>query len=178
MAVHIPKPSYVSLYSLDYSGRVRNQCATTNNINEFDLSKISLGTMAASVDFVTLIPIRNMSRAVRFYSKQLGGKVTMRGTGEMRNSWCSMKIAQHHVWLVAPDKREKRNLAYMTLIVKDAKRYVKSLQRRGVRFQKGESMGPGSTVEGPVVSAPYGTSAFFKDPEGNLWMVFEIPRGM
>jgi len=134
--------------------------------------------MAKSVEFVTLIPIRNMSRAVRFYSKQLRGKVTMRGTGEMRNSWASMTIAGHHVWLVAPDKREKRALSYMTLIVKDVKRYVKSLQRRGVRFQPGESMGPESKVEGPVVSTPYGTSAFFKDPEGNLWMVFQIPTGM
>jgi len=134
--------------------------------------------MAKSVEFVTLIPIRNMSRAVRFYSKQLGGKVTMRGTGDMRNSWASMKIAGHHVWLVAPDKREKRGLAYTTLLVKSAKRYVKSLQRRGVRFQRGESMGPGSTVDGPVVSTPYGTTAFFKDPEGNLWMVFEAPSRM
>ncbi|HXY46330.1 MAG TPA: VOC family protein [Thermoplasmata archaeon] len=134
--------------------------------------------MAKSVEFVTLIPIRNMSRAVRFYSKQLGGKVTMRGTGEMRDSWTSMSIAGHHVWLVAPDKREKRALAYTTLMVKNAKRYVKSLQRRGVRFQRGESMGPDSTVEGPVVSNPYGTTAFFKDPEGNLWMVFQVPSGV
>jgi predicted enzyme related to lactoylglutathione lyase len=135
-------------------------------------------TVAKSAEFTTLIPIRNMSRAIRFYTKQLGGKVTMRGTGEMRNSWCSMRIAGHHVWLVAPDKREKRSLAYMTLIVKNAKGYVKSLQRGGVRFLRGESMGPGTKVEGPVVSSPYGTSAFFKDSEGNLWMVFQIPSGM
>ncbi|HXW35966.1 MAG TPA: VOC family protein [Acidimicrobiales bacterium] len=134
--------------------------------------------MANSVQFVTLIPIRNMTRAIRFYSKQLGGKLTMRGTGAMKNSWASMKVAGHHVWLISPDRREKRNLAYMTLIVPNAKRYVKSLQSRGVKFQRGEPMGPGTTVDGPVVSSPYGTSAFFKDPEGNLWMVFEIPAGM
>ena len=134
--------------------------------------------MAKSAEFVTLIPIRNMSRAVRFYSKQLGGKVTMRGTGDMKNAWASMRIAGHHVWLVAPDKREKRTLAYATLLVSNAKRYVKSLQQRGVKFQRGESMGPDSKVDGPVVSTPYGTSAFFKDPEGNLWMVFEAPGGM
>jgi catechol 2,3-dioxygenase-like lactoylglutathione lyase family enzyme len=134
--------------------------------------------MAKNVEFVTLIPIRNMSRAIRFYTKQLGGRVTMRGTGQMRNSWSSLSIAGHHVWLVAPDKREKRSLSYMTLIVKDAKRYVRSLQAKGVKFQRGESMGPRSKVEGPVVSTPYGTTAFFKDPEGNLWMVFQIPAGM
>jgi catechol 2,3-dioxygenase-like lactoylglutathione lyase family enzyme len=134
--------------------------------------------MAKSVEFVTLIPIRNMSRAIRFYTKQLGGRVVMRGTGQMRNSWSSLRIAGHHVWLIAPDKREKRSLAYTTLVVTNAKRYVRSLQRKGVRFQPGESMGPGSKVEGPVVSTPYGTTAFFKDPEGNLWMVFQIPSGM
>jgi len=134
--------------------------------------------MPKSAEFVTLIPIRNMSRAIRFYTKQLGGKVTMRGTGEMRNAWASLKVAGHHVWLVSPDKREKRNLAYMTLIVKNAKGYVKSLQRAGVKFQRAESMGPGSKVEGPLVVAPYGISAFFKDPEGNLWMVWQNPPGM
>ena len=134
--------------------------------------------MAKSPELVTLIPIRNMSRAIRFYTKQLGGKVTMRGTGEMKNSWSSMSIAGHHVWLVAPDKREKRSLAYTTLLVKDAKRFVRTLQSRGVRFQRGESMGPDSTVDGPVVSTPYGTTAFFKDTEGNLWMIFQIPSGM
>jgi uncharacterized glyoxalase superfamily protein PhnB len=131
--------------------------------------------MANSVNFVTLVPIRNMSRAIRFYTKQLGGQVTMRGTGEMKNDWASMRIAGHDVWLVNPEKREKRSLAYMTLLVKDAKRYVRALQKRKVKFERAQRMGPGSTVEGPLTVSPYGSSAFFKDPEGNLWMVFEGP---
>jgi predicted enzyme related to lactoylglutathione lyase len=131
--------------------------------------------MAKSPEFVTLVPIRNMSRAIRFYSKQLGGRLVMRGTGSMKNSWASMSVAGHQIWLVTPQKREKRNLAYMTLIVKDAKRYVKTLQRRGVKFERAEPMGPDSKVDGPLVDAGYGISAYFKDPEGNLWMVWQNP---
>jgi catechol 2,3-dioxygenase-like lactoylglutathione lyase family enzyme len=131
--------------------------------------------MANSAEFVTLVPIRNMTRAIRFYTKQLGGRVVMRGTGAMKNYWASMSVAGHHIWLVSPEKREKRNLAYMTLIVKDARRYVKALQKRGVKFNRAEPMGPDSTVDGPLVVAKYGTSAFFKDPEGNLWMVWQNP---
>jgi hypothetical protein len=134
--------------------------------------------MAESASFVTLIPIRNMGRAIKFYSKQLAGKLVMRGTGQMKDDWAAMRIAGHDVWLVNPDMREKRKLAYTTLIVKDAKRYVKSLQKRGVKFDRPERMGPESEIDGPVSRSPYGSNAFFKDSEGNLWMVFEPPSGM
>jgi catechol 2,3-dioxygenase-like lactoylglutathione lyase family enzyme len=134
--------------------------------------------MAKSVSFVTLVPIRNMSRAIRFYTGKLGGKVVMRGTGEMKDSWAAMRLAGHDIWLISPDRREKRTLAYTTLLVGNAKNYVRGLQKRGVKFQRAERMGPGTTVEGSVTVSPYGNSAFFKDPEGNLWMVFEAPRGM
>jgi catechol 2,3-dioxygenase-like lactoylglutathione lyase family enzyme len=129
--------------------------------------------MAKSAEFVTLVPIRNMTRAIRFYTKQLGGRLVMRGTGTMKNYWASMNVAGHQIWLVAPQKREKRSLAYMTLVVKDAKRFVRALQRRGVKFNRAEPMSPDSKVDGPLVVEKYGTSAFFKDPEGNLWMVWQ-----
>jgi uncharacterized glyoxalase superfamily protein PhnB len=134
--------------------------------------------MATSPTFVTLVPIRNMSRAVRFYSKQLGGKVVMRGTGEMKNSWAAMRLAGHDIWLISPDKREKRSLAYMTLLVKNAKQYTQKLKRLGVKFERATRMGPDSEVDGSVTVTPYGSTAFFKDPEGNLWMVFQAPVGM
>jgi uncharacterized glyoxalase superfamily protein PhnB len=134
--------------------------------------------MGAQPSFVTLVPIKNMSRAVRFYVNKLGGKVTMRGTGAMKNFWSSMRIAGHDVWLIAPEKREKRSLAYTTLVVGNAKRYVQSLQKRGVKFERAQRMGPDSKTDGPLLIARYGTSAFFKDPEGNLWMVWQNPPGM
>jgi uncharacterized glyoxalase superfamily protein PhnB len=134
--------------------------------------------MASSVTFVTLVPVRNMSRAIQFYSKKLDGKVVMRGTGAMKNYWAAMRLAGHDIWLVTPDKPEKRSLSYTTLVVKNAKRYVQGLQKRGVKFEKAERMGPDTVVDGPIASNDYGASAFFKDPEGNLWMVFQNPAGM
>jgi uncharacterized glyoxalase superfamily protein PhnB len=131
--------------------------------------------MADSASFVTLVPIRNMTRAIKFYTDRLGGKLTMRGTGDMKDGWASMRLAGHDVWLISPEKREKRTLAYTTLVVKNAKSYVKALQKKGVKFQRATPMGPGSTVDGPLVVNPYGTSAFFKDSEDNLWMVWQNP---
>jgi uncharacterized glyoxalase superfamily protein PhnB len=134
--------------------------------------------MPSSPSFVTLVPIRNMTRAIRYFTKQLGGKLVMRGTGDMRDGWASMRIAGHDVWLIAPDARESRKLAYTSLVVKDAKRYVKTLQQRGVKFQRAERMGPEWKIDGPLMISPYGSMAYFKDPEGNLWMVFESPDDM
>jgi len=43
--------------------------------------------MLAKASFATLIPVRNMDRAIRFYRKALGGKLNMRAPGKMRNYW-------------------------------------------------------------------------------------------
>ncbi|MGI0156233.1 MAG: VOC family protein, partial [Thermoplasmata archaeon] len=64
----------------------------------------------------TLMPIRDMKRAIKFYTKSLGGKLRSRGSGEMKNFWASLTLGDHEIWLIAPEKREKRALAYTTLL--------------------------------------------------------------
>lgn len=129
--------------------------------------------MFASARLVTLMPIRNMNRAIRFYSKSLGGKLEMRGDGTMKNFWAWMKIGRNDVWLIAPEKREKRTLSYSTFLVKNIKTAVNELKRKGVKFEKAERMGPDSKVVGSITYEPFGASAFFKDSEGNLLMVYQ-----
>ncbi|HEV2317646.1 MAG TPA: VOC family protein [Thermoplasmata archaeon] len=129
--------------------------------------------MAGKPTIATLVPIRNMNRALRFYTKTLGGKLTMRGTGAMKDMWASVRLAKSEVWLIAPGAREKRKLAYTTFIVPNIKRFVAGLQRKGVKFDKAERMGPSTRIEGPIAFESFGASAFFKDPEGNLWMVWQ-----
>jgi len=68
------------------------------------------------------MPVRNMDRAIRFYTKILGGSVNMRAVGDRRNYFASVSLGKDQFWLVKPEKREKRDLAYMTFIVKDIKR--------------------------------------------------------
>ncbi len=127
----------------------------------------------SKANFVTLIPILKMDRALKFYTKTLGGKLIYRGAGQMRDFWASLKLNNKEIWLITPEKREKRNLAYHSFVVKDIKGVVKELKRNGVNFERAEKMGEGSRIEGSITYQQYGASAFFKDSEGNLLMVWQ-----
>jgi len=129
--------------------------------------------MLSEAGFATLVPIRNMERAIKFYTDTLGGSLNMRAEGEMKNYWASVNVGNSEFWLVKPEKREKRNLAYSTFIVKDIKQAVGNLKGKGVKFLRAEKMGPDSKIDGAVTFSPYGAEAFFKDSEGNLSMLWE-----
>jgi catechol 2,3-dioxygenase-like lactoylglutathione lyase family enzyme len=130
--------------------------------------------MLSDATAVSILPIKNLDRALKFYTGALGGKLKMRGEGEMKDSWASVGLAGSEYWLTVPDKREKLALAYNCFTVKDIKKSVAALSRKGVRFLPGEKMGRGSRVEGAVTVLPWGAkSAFFKDTEGNLLMLWE-----
>jgi predicted enzyme related to lactoylglutathione lyase len=129
--------------------------------------------MASKSRMVTLVPIKQMDRAIKFYRRAFGAKVTYRGRGEMKDFWASLEVGGADVWLVVNPKAEKRKLAYQALLVKDIKSYVKALQKKRVKFEKPEPMGPDATVDGPVVTEQYGANAFLKDSEGNLWMLWQ-----
>jgi predicted enzyme related to lactoylglutathione lyase len=129
--------------------------------------------MATGPHVVTMIPIRNMSRAIKFYTKKLGGKLQYRGTGKMKDYWASMKLGDSELWFVSPEKRERRTLAYTLFVVKNIRAHVKKLQKKGVKFQRAEKMGPETKIEGAIAFDPFGAAAFFKDTEGNLLMVWQ-----
>lgn len=129
--------------------------------------------MPSGPQLVSLIPIQNMNRAIKFYTKTLGGKLHYRGRGQMRDSWAALRVAGAELWFIRPEKREKRTLSYHTFLVKDIKRFVAKLKRAGVKFGKAEPMGKDSRIEGPIVFESFGASAFFKDTEGNLLMAWQ-----
>lgn len=122
---------------------------------------------------VTLIPIRKMDRAIEFYTKALGAKFLYRGEGEMADGWAGLELLGHDLWLVAPEKREKRELAYTTILVRNIRKTVARMQKAGVKFQKAERNSKDDKIEGPILFAPFGGMATFKDSEGNLLMVWE-----
>jgi catechol 2,3-dioxygenase-like lactoylglutathione lyase family enzyme len=129
--------------------------------------------MFSKAGYATLVPIKDMDRALRFYTEKLGAKLTYRGEGDMKDYWASVKLGKEDFWLITPEKREKRELAYSAFLVKDIKGAVKELKGKGVKFLPGEKMGEESKVEGPITFEPSGASAFFKDSEGNLLMVWQ-----
>ena len=129
--------------------------------------------MLSSAGYATIIPIKKMNRALRFYTESLGGKLIYRGEGDMKDFWAAIRIGKADFWLVTPEKWEKRELSYSVFLVKNVKKTVKDLQKMGVKFEPGEKMGEGSRVEGPIIYDSYAASAFFKDTEGNLLMVWQ-----
>ena len=129
--------------------------------------------MLSEAGFATLVPIRDMGRAIKFYTRTLGGRLMMRGEGEMKDSWAFVRIGKSDFWLIQPQKREKRELAYSTFVVKDIRRIVKSLKGKGVKFHRAEISGPETKVEGPISFSLWGAAAFFNDSEGNVLMIWQ-----
>ncbi len=135
------------------------------------MSPIRLGSQLGK--HATLIPVRKMDRAVKFYTSTLGGKLLHRMEGEMKDFWASVEVSGSEFWLVSPEEREKREVAYSVFMVGDIKGVVAELKEKGVKFNRGERMGKESRVEGPITYDPTGATAFFKDSEGNLMMLFQ-----
>lgn len=129
--------------------------------------------MASGSRLVTLVTIRNMNRAIKFYTKALGARMGERAPGAMRDMWASVSLFGSDVWLIAPERWEKRELAYSMIVVKNIKAAVKRLQGNGVKFQKAEKSSKETRIEGPIAYESFGASAAFKDSEGNLLMVWQ-----
>jgi len=130
--------------------------------------------MLSKAGFATITPIRNMNRAIKFYTKTLGGKLHMRAEGSMKDMWASVKIGREEFWLVQPGGQAKKpDLAYSTFVVKNIKAEVTELRKRGARFQRAEKMDYHTKVDGPIAYEEFGAAAFFKDSEGNLLMLWQ-----
>jgi catechol 2,3-dioxygenase-like lactoylglutathione lyase family enzyme len=114
-----------------------------------------------------------MDRAVKFYTESLGGKLLHRMEGDMKDFWASVEVSGSEFWLVSPEEKEKIELAYSVFMVDDIKGAVDELKAKGVKFSRGEKMGKDSRVEGPITYESSGASAFFKDSEGNLLMLYQ-----
>lgn len=99
----------------------------------------------------------------------------MRGTGDMKDMWTSVKIGNQEFWLLKPVGRQSRkpDLAFNAFVVKNIKKEVEDLKKKGIKFQRAERMGPDTKIDGPISVSAYGSSAFFSDGEGNLLMLYQ-----
>ncbi|MDA4121595.1 MAG: VOC family protein [Thaumarchaeota archaeon] len=129
--------------------------------------------MLDKAHFVTFVTVKKMDRALKFYTDALGGKLVMKGEGDMEDSWASVKVGKNEFWLVVPSEWEKRELAYNAFIVDDIGAAVADLKSKGVKFTKAEKYGKDTKIEGPIARHSWGAEAFFKDSEGNLLMLWQ-----
>lgn len=118
--------------------------------------------MLSEAGFATLFPIRDTGRAIKFYTSTLGGRLMMRGEGEMKDSWAFARIRKSDFWLIQPQKREKRELAYSTFVVKDIRRIVKSRKGKSAKFHRAETTWSRNEGRRPNILQPLGRSSLLQ----------------
>jgi predicted enzyme related to lactoylglutathione lyase len=117
--------------------------------------------MIKAVKFIS-IPVRDQDRALAFYTEKLGFRVvTDQPLGEQR--WIELRIpgAETGVVLFTPPGHEDRIGGFMNLSLAsdDVRKTYDELSARGVEFTQ------------PPKTEPWGTSALFKDADGNQFVL-------
>jgi predicted enzyme related to lactoylglutathione lyase len=121
-----------------------------------------IGRMIMQVKFVG-IPVKDQERALAFYREKLGFKVaTDQPMGEGKR-WIELRIggAETRVVLFTPPGQEDRVGTFFngSLEADNVQKTFEELKAKGVEF-----------VQEPKTE-PWGTSAIFKDSEGNQFVL-------
>jgi predicted enzyme related to lactoylglutathione lyase len=118
--------------------------------------------MIKNVDFVG-IPVADQKRALAFYTEKLGFTVFTDQPFDDKQHWIELKIpgSLTKVVLFTPPGHESRvgQFANVTFNCDDVEKTYAELRERGVEFLQ------------PPSRQPWGTSAKFKDSEGNQFVL-------
>jgi predicted enzyme related to lactoylglutathione lyase len=117
--------------------------------------------MIKSMKFVS-IPVKDQNKALDFYTKKLGFQIlTDQPFGKQR--WIELRIpgADTGIVLYTTPGQEDRigTFANISFICDDIQKTYEELQARGVEFQQ------------PPKKESWGTSAIFKDVDGNTFVM-------
>ena len=124
-----------------------------------------------------VVPVSDVDTAKAFYADRLGFHVDVdhRAGEDFRivqltppGSACSITLMRN------PDSAG--NLSGLHLVVSDADEAVRTLQARGVTFDGPFHFGAAGQQDGAHPDrGDYATFLSFRDPDGNQWMVQEVP---
>lgn len=118
--------------------------------------------MIKGIKFVG-IPVRDQDRALEFYTKQLGFAILTDQPFNDRQRWIELRIpgADTGVVLFTPEGQEDRIGTFqgISFLTNNVQRTYDELVGRGVEFT------------GPPVTADWGSSAMFRDPDGNEFVL-------
>ena len=111
------------------------------------------------------VPISNMARSIRFYTKALGLKLRYRA----ENEWAEVKgpgivIGLHPMMGLRRKAKPGKSCMSIGFTVRKLETEMVRLKKKGVRFA------PKIMDEGPV------RLAFFNDPDGNPLHLCEVPE--
>ena len=109
------------------------------------------------------VPVRDQDRALEFYTKKLGFMVTTDQPFNDTQRWIELKIpgAQTGLVLFTPEGHENRigEFQSISFVADNVQKTYDELRSRGVEFV------------GPPTTADWGSSAIFKDPDGNQFVL-------
>jgi catechol 2,3-dioxygenase-like lactoylglutathione lyase family enzyme len=109
------------------------------------------------------IPVRDQDRALEFYTQKLGLRVITDSPFDGRQRWIELGIPRAETKLVlftAPGQEQAiGGLMNVTFSADDVEATARELKARGVEF-----------VQEPR-KADWGTSAIFRDPDGNQFVL-------
>lgn len=121
-----------------------------------------IGAMITSVKFLT-IPVRDYDRAIDFYTQTLGFRITTDQRFGPNQRWVEMKVARGETGIVlfTPPGHEDRIGTFMPMSYEcdSVQKTYDELKARGVEF-----------LQEPKTET-WGTSAIFKDCEGNQFVL-------
>lgn len=114
--------------------------------------------MITHVKFIS-IPTRDQTRALRFYTEQLGFEIFTDQPFDEQQRWIELRIGSSGTRFVlfTPSGHEDRIGGFLnaSLACDDVEATYRQLQQRGVEFAA------------PPTRQPWGTFAILKDPDGN-----------
>ncbi len=118
--------------------------------------------MIKGVKFTT-VPVHDQDRALAFFTAKLGFKVATDQPFNDAQRWIELRIpgAETKLVLFTPEGQEDRigTFSGVTFLADDVDATYRELTDRGVEF-----------VQEPE-TADWGTSAVFKDPDGNVFVL-------
>ena len=118
--------------------------------------------MLKRVKFVG-IPVRDQDKALAFWTQKIGLQIATDQAMGNRQRWIELKIpgSQTGLVLFTPPGHENRvgTFQNMSLEVDDVEKTYRELSERGVEFVQ------------PPKKESWGTSAIFKDPDGNSFVI-------
>jgi predicted enzyme related to lactoylglutathione lyase len=118
--------------------------------------------MIKSIKF-TSIAVRDQDAALEFYTKKLGFMILTDQPFNDKQRWIELGIsgAQTGLVLFTPPGHEDRvgSFSGISFLCDDVQETYEQFNSRGVEFVK------------PPKTEPWGTSAIFKDPDGNQFVL-------
>jgi catechol 2,3-dioxygenase-like lactoylglutathione lyase family enzyme len=128
--------------------------------NQFAVSEVAC--MIKMLKFASL-PVSNQERSLAFFTEKLGFKVMTDQEFDENQRWIELGIgnSQTAIVLFTPDEHAARIGTFSGLSFKcdDVEKTYDELIERGVEFVQ------------PPKRESWGTSALFKDPDGNLFVM-------